>query len=243
MARLHNAEKGPCEGYEPETIRVFNAVLKEGDYAIICGAHQGYFASVCSALVGKAGRVFAFEPEPDNFAYLKETCGVTENVELFNFALGDRKTKAKFYINADNDGGHALWDISLNPFNVETREKHNTIDVEVNTLDELFADRDVSRLKLLMLDAEGSEHAIIRGGMETITNNDVPYIICEINTEALQHCGTSQMELRDAMTVNGYKAYWMEAGKVTDIGSDEWIVLSEGKPVVFNILFSRCGAV
>jgi hypothetical protein len=45
------------------------------------------------------------------------------------------------------------------------------------------------------------------------------------------------------MTVNGYKAYWMEAGKVTDIGSDEWIVLSEGKPVVFNILFSRCGAV
>jgi FkbM family methyltransferase len=243
MPRLWDEEMGPCEGYEPETVRVFNAVLKEGDYAIICGAHQGYFASVCSALVGKTGKVFAFEPDPKNFTYLKETCGGMGNVELFNFALGDRKTKAKFYINADNDGGHALWDISLNPFNVETKKKRETMDVDVNTIDDLFVGRDMSRLKLLMLDAEGSEHAIIRGGMEIITNNDVPYIVCEINHEALRHCGTSQMELRDAMAVNGYKAYWMEADKATDIGSDEWIVLSDKTPVVFNILFSRCGAV
>src|SRR5690606_10064538 len=96
--------------YEPETIRVMNAVLEEGDSVLIAGAHQGYFAEHCLNLGCK---VYAFEPEVTNFSIL-ESKVKGRNVELFNVALGDRKASAILYVNTDNDGGHALWDISLN---------------------------------------------------------------------------------------------------------------------------------
>jgi len=243
MARLWGEGTGPCEGYEPETVRVFNAVLKEGDKCIIAGAHQGYFASVCSRLVGKTGKVFAFEPEPKNFSMLSEACNIFGNVELFRCALGNRKAEATFFVNSDNDGGHALWDIGQNPYNVETKRDGIKLKVEVNTLDDLFGDRDMTGLKLLMLDAEGSEQAIIIGGTDIITDNDVPYIICEINDGALAACGTSQMILRDCMTVRGYRAYWMKEDGLQDIGRDEWIVKQKDKPIVFNVLFSKKGEV
>ena len=107
--------------YEPETTRIFDAVLKEGDSVIIAGAHQGYFVSYMANLVGKSGRVFAFEPEPKNFGILSETVKGLDNVEIFNFAIGDKKAKANFYVNSDNDGGHALWDVSTHPSNEKTR--------------------------------------------------------------------------------------------------------------------------
>ena len=237
-ARLWNAESGPAEGYEPETVRVFEKVLTAGDNVLVCGAHQGFFVRKCAELVGSTGRVFGFEPEPRNFALLTEKCGGMDNVTLFNCALGDREATAKFFVNADNDGGHALWDVSKNPFNVETQKEHRTIDVQVKTIDGLFED---VPFKLLMLDAEGSEHAILRGGINNMVDNEVPYIVCEINDAALRACGTSQMELREYLAFYGYKVFWLDRDKSVDIGRDEWRVTADGEAVIFNVLFSRKG--
>ena len=230
------------DGYEPETVRVFNALLKEGDEVLVCGAHQGYFVNLCSDLVGSTGRVFGYEPEPKNFSLLSEACEGLRNVDIFNFALGHKTVTAPFFINSDNDGGHALWDVSKHPYNVKSQRDRIAIKTQVHTIDELFADRDMSKLKLLMLDAEGSEHAIIKGGINTITDV-APYIICEINDPALEQCGTSQIGLRSYLSMYGYTGYWMDVDKCVDIGTEDWVVKVDGDPVVFNVLFSRRGKV
>ncbi len=241
--RLWNAVTGPAEGYEPGTVRAFNQILSEGDQVIIAGAHQGYFVGVCSRLVGKTGKVFGFEPEPKNFSILSDSVNGLDNVELFNFALGSKKAVLPFFFNSDNDGGHALWDVSKYVPNVESQKNPIVIQTEVKTIDDMFEDRDMSHLKLLMLDTEGSEHDILRGGINTIVDNELPYIICEINPPALHQCGTSQMELRNYLSVNGYSAYWLDLEKAVDIGRGEWGVEVNGGKVVFNILFSRRGKV
>lgn len=230
--------------YEPETTRVFDRILKDGDRVIICGAHQGYFVEYCSKLV-KSGRVFGFEAEPENFSLLLSKCGKLENVELFNFALGDREATAKLYINSDNDGGHALWDPSENPSNIKTKENPKVVPVEVKTIDSLFDGKDLSKLKLLMLDAEGSEHSIIKGGINTIVDAEVPYIICEINNFALRKCNTSQVSLRNYLSMYGFTGYVMNEEKVVDIGKDEVKAFVPGmeSEVVFNMLFSRRGKI
>jgi FkbM family methyltransferase len=232
--------------YEPETIRIFNAVLKEGDQVIVCGAHQGYFVSICSQRVGATGRVFGFEPEPGNFSLLKAKCGGLENVELFNFALGDREVTAKLYVNSDNDGGHALWNPADNPSNVKTKENPQIHSVEVKTIDGVFDGKDLSKLKLLMLDAEGSEHSIIKGGINAIVDNEVPFIITEINNYALSKCQTSQMSLRAYLSMYGFTGYVMNEDKVIDINPREEVkafIPNTEQEVVFNILFSRRGRV
>ena len=230
--------------YEPETLRVFDAVLKEGDSVIIAGAHQGYFVYYLSHLVGKTGKVYAFEPEAKNFAILSEKVIGLDNVEINNFALGERQASAKFYFNSDNDGGHALWDVSKNPNNTKSQANPKIENVEVKTIDSLFPGG-IENLKLLMLDAEGSEHSIIKGGVNTIADSETPYIICEINNFALNRCMTSQLSLRSYLSMYGYKPFVMNEKEVIDVGKDEVkaFIPDTDQEVVFNMLFSRQGKV
>ncbi len=230
--------------YEPETTRIFDAVLKEGDSVIIAGAHQGYFVSYMANLVGKSGRVFAFEPEPKNFGILSETVKGLDNVEIFNFAIGDKKAKANFYVNSDNDGGHALWDVSTHPSNEKTRANPQVLSIEVNTVDELYPDG-IPNLKLMMLDAEGAEPAIIKGAINTIVDSECPYIIAEINNGALKQCNTSQGTLRSYLSMYGFKGYMMNVDEVIEVGDNsvKAVVKDTDQEVVFNMLFSRRGKV
>lgn len=232
------------EAYEPETTRIFDAVLKEGDSVIIAGAHQGYFVSYMANLVGAAGRVFAFEPEPNNFGILSETVKGLDNVEIFNFAIGDKKAKANFYVNSDNDGGHALWDVSTHPSNEKTRANPKVLSIEVNTVDDLYPDG-IPNLKLMMLDAEGAEPAIIKGAINTIVDSECPYIITEINNGAMKQCNTSQGTLRSYLSMYGFKGYMMNVDEVIEVGDNsvKAVVKDTDQEVVFNMLFSRRGKV
>jgi FkbM family methyltransferase len=228
--------------YEPGTVRIFDAVLKEGNQVVIAGAHQGYFAVHCAGLVGDTGKVLAFEPEPTNRGILTKATEGLRNVEVFPYALGDRAANAQFYINADNDGGHALWDVGIHTLNEKTRANPQVINVEVKTVDELFPDG-ISRLKLMMLDAEGSELAIIKGAINTIVDVRCPYIITEINNTALKQCGTSQETLRGYLSMYGYTGYVMSDTEVVEAGKARLRAMVGDSEVVFNMLFSMCGAV
>lgn len=224
--------------YEPETIRVMNAVLEEGDSVLIAGAHRGYFAEHCLNLGCK---VYAFEPEATNFSILKSKVE-GRNVELFNVALGDRKASAILYVNTDNDGGHALWDISLNKDNIKSKEDHILQNTIVETIDSLFPSG-IDRLKLILLDAEGSELSILKGAINTIVDSDIEYIICEINEFALRNANASQKTLRSYLSMYGFQSYIMKEDEVAKAGDTNVVAKVNDKNVVFNMLFSRAGAI
>ena len=236
----------PFDGsYEPETQRIFRKVLKEGDQCVVAGAHRGFFASLAASMVGPSGQVYAFEPELNNFMELVTNTGEFGNVQRFNFALCDRDRMAPFFINKDNDGGHALFDVRCFKNNVLTMADPQTYEVQVKRLDDVLGDEDMSRLKLCLFDVEGAEHSVLKGAINTITDNNVPYIICEINNPALEKCHTSQKELRSYMAMYGYKTYLIEPHKTTEIaaGSDVMARVDEHTETVFNVLFSRRGPV
>ena len=52
--------------YEPAMTKAFVESIKEDDVVYDIGSHVGYHALLVSVLVGKSGRVFAFEPNPRN---------------------------------------------------------------------------------------------------------------------------------------------------------------------------------
>ena len=229
--------------YEPETRSLVGRILKEGDSFLVAGAHQGMYASYAASLVGPEGTVYAFEPQKENYAILEEAVKDFGNVKTYNCALGDRvRAGALLYINKDNSGGSALWDVSQHPCNLKTKADPSTELIHVTTIDTVLDD---VPLKLILLDAEGSEHAILKGGINTIVDNDVPYIICEINNHAMRQCRTNQISLRSFMAMYGYKCFVITADGLKEPDPQKVTSLrdEEGTEYIFNVLFSRKGKI
>ena len=232
------------DDYEIETRQIMAKVLKEGDSFLIAGAHQGGLSAYAAALVGPTGTVYGFEPEKDNYSILTETVKPFGNVKTYPYALGDRDSEAALFINKDNSGGHSLFDVGKHPDNVKTRENPSFEMVAVKTVDSFLEDEDLSRLKLILFDMEGAELSALRGAINTIVDNEVPYIITEINDFALQQCNSTQMSLRGFMDMYGYECFVITSEGCKDTNKKTMITCeADGKPVVFNVLFSRKGKV
>src|SRR5690348_7565067 len=56
--------------YEEGTTNIFERLLKEGMAVVDVGANLGYYALLAARLVGESGKVYAFEPDPTNYALL-----------------------------------------------------------------------------------------------------------------------------------------------------------------------------
>ncbi|HUE96342.1 MAG TPA: FkbM family methyltransferase [Longimicrobiaceae bacterium] len=223
--------------YEPETSTFFAGALRPGDTFIDIGTHVGYFSLLAAALVGPSGRVISFEPEAENYRRLKLHVAMNRfgHVEAVNAAVGDSPGSAQLFVNQDNDGGHALWDVGAHPFNVRSRNQQTTAEVEVTSLDHYLRDRDLGSLKLIKIDTEGSEHRILQGARETLTRFRVPFVVAEINEFALQQMGTSGMELRAWMEELGYETFVFLPGEtnLVRLRLDQTVQSNH----VYNLLF------
>jgi FkbM family methyltransferase len=148
-------------------------IVQPGGVAIDVGANQGFFAYAFAAM---AGRVEAFEPNPDYAAFAQRMLGGRARVHAV--ALSNRMGRAEFVVPVSEQGmalhlGGALAGLGA------TVEKTMRFEVEVRTLDS-YAFSDV---RVIKIDVEGSEMHVLEGARETI-GRDRPVLIVELLTGA-----------------------------------------------------------
>jgi FkbM family methyltransferase len=227
--------------YEPDTSTLLTSVLRDGDTFVDVGTHVGFFSSLAASLVGSEGRVVSFEPEARNFGQLNDHVALNgfSNIDRVNAAVGAEEGQAEFWVNADNDGGHALWNVGKHGYNQLSRERENRQVVPVTTLDLHFSKSSARAPKLIKIDAEGCELSVLRGAKALLTQG-VPYVICEINHFALEQMGTTEAELRAFMAAHGYQTNALnpETGEIVPLRPDQRVVSSN----VFNLLFTHTTA-
>ncbi|PZA18711.1 FkbM family methyltransferase, partial [Modestobacter versicolor] len=110
--------------------------------------------------------------------------------------MADRSGTAIFHICPDNEGESSLLGA----------DGGESCQVQVTCLDDLFRDRLPARPRLLKMDAEGVEPAILRGGRRWFDEQGPDMVICEINRGALASAGAGEMEIRDFFAARGYRA-------------------------------------
>ena len=220
---------------EPETIAVVSALLGPGDTFFDIGAHVGYFTLLAAEFVGQTGRVYAFEPERENYLHVLSHIALNrfENVIPFHWAVGEKSSVVDFYFNKDNDGGHALWDPGRHPFNKQSRESVSKSQVFRIKLDDLFAGASPGAAKLIKIDTEGNETNILRGAQNFLRSARVPAVIAEVNPFGLEQLGSNEREMRELMAGLGYVPYLLLREKPTRLAADQYFS-SQG---VFNLLF------
>jgi FkbM family methyltransferase len=162
---------GRFQTLEPE-FALLSTWIRDGDWVIDVGANVGHYTAELSRLVGPTGRVIAVEPIPTTFALLAaNVCHFQyRNVTLLNAAITDRCDLVGMSVPKVADGKYLA------------HITGGTADREVLglALDELDLPR---KIRLMKIDVEGHELAVLRGS-ERILTEDQPMLIVEVTANA-----------------------------------------------------------
>lgn len=135
---------------------------KSGDVAIDGGACNGLITVVLSLIVGKSGRVIAFEPDSENFENLErniKSYGI-KNVILINKGLFSRSDEMNFY------GKGFLGSF----FNVNNQKSF--VVAKIARLDDEIERIGIKKVNFIKMDIEGSEIEAVEGAEKTLRNSD-----------------------------------------------------------------------
>lgn len=151
-------------------------------------------------MTGSRGCVYAFEPDPTNYAILRKNVGLIPSaaeVRTFNIAIGDGRQKGTLFLSPINRGDHNLF---------AHHENRDSISIDIRTLDELLLGR--KRLPtLLKSDTQGSEARVLRGAGKLLGQGWRPDMILEFWPYGLHGTGDDAGALWRQLDALGYATY------------------------------------
>ena len=165
---------------ERSTENAVRASASEGSVVYDVGAHIGTVAFGTARLVGEAGRVVAFDADPDNVASLREGCrlnGFEGRLQVVHAAVWSRSTihgiAFRRGANRLSHGGVAA------DGHRPVRADGPLITVPAVTLDD-FVGSQGPVPDVVKVDVEGGEYEVLRGGA-TLFSRNRPRIIVEVH--------------------------------------------------------------
>lgn len=189
--------------HEPFETEIIEKHVKPGDVVVDVGANIGYYTLIFARLVGKEGRVFAFEPDPDNFALLKKNVEVNgyKNVIIEQKAVSDKSGQIKLYLNPENVGMHRIY---------RSNYAHESIQVESITLDDYFNNFD-RKIDLVKMDIEGAEISAFKGMRSLAQNNPDLKIVTEFVPAFISEFNYKSEDFLELLAQSGFILYEIDS--------------------------------
>lgn len=197
--------------YEPDVSLAMCRIVEEGDVVIDVGANAGFFTSLLAVLVGPSGRVVSFEPGENNIPRLKGNIALNKltNVSLIEQPASEAPGDITFFINSDDSGGNALWDVGTYPGNVKSAAAPQSVTLRATTIAAEMARLGLQAPKLIKIDVEGAELQVLRGAESLLVDRKTPFVIAEYHPFGLAKMGENPEALRAFMEGLGYSTFAM----------------------------------
>jgi FkbM family methyltransferase len=185
--------------YESAETELVKNQINKGDIVVDMGANVGYYTLIFAGLVGKNGKVFAFEPDRDNFALLSKNVKENkfDNVILVNKAVSDKNGKTKLYLSEENKGDHRIYD---------SGENRDSVMVDVVCLND-FLNEYKHKIDFIKMDIQGAEGNAIKGMTNFIENNKKIKILTEFWPIGLSSFNFNPKEFLEILEDYGFNFY------------------------------------
>lgn len=162
--------------------------IRPGDIVVDIGANIGYYTLLAAQRVGDTGRVYAFEPDPSNFALLERNVGLNgfTNVVLEQKAVSDAPGVLRLYFSHSNSGDHRI-------FQPEGEDRAFE-EVPAVTLDGYFEGREES-VDFVKVDTQGAEGKILAGMSGLVERSPDLVMAVEFSPRHLAGIGSEPTEV------------------------------------------------
>jgi len=193
--------------YEPHVSRCLAAIIGPGQTFLDVGAHVGYHSYFAAGLVGAAGAVYSFEPDPALFERLSRNLSTFSWAHPQNTAVWRSTTTLEFErsFSPSESGWGAL--TAVRDFS-----KGEHIRINAIRLDEWESTARPPSIDAVKMDAEVSELSILAGA-ETTLQKFRPAILAEISAPLLRQAGSSASALVAELERLRYRTFVIEYGR------------------------------
>lgn len=172
---------------EPDTIRWIASFESERTLLDV-GANVGMYTVL--AAVTRAARVYAFEPESQNYAVLNANIaanGLSDRVLAYPLALSDRAQLDRLFLSEFSAGGSCHSFGEQVGFDLKPRRAAFAQGCFSATIDQLIESGSMPVPDYIKIDVDGIEHKVIDGARRTLQNPKVKEILIELNTHLVEH--------------------------------------------------------
>ncbi|MGH9692103.1 MAG: FkbM family methyltransferase [Candidatus Acidiferrales bacterium] len=162
--------------HEPWIQDLLKSELRPGDCYYDVGAHTGFFSIIASRLVGRSGRIVAFEPDPTNAAGLRANIarnGITQ-IAVIQAAVWSSPGEVTFERASDASNrtqGHVT--SMMDP-------RLAQISVPAVRLDDIVFEARNPAPHLIKMDVEGAEWGALQGASRLLSEVK-PKLLCEVH--------------------------------------------------------------
>ena len=178
--------------YELDKQVLFTKELKPEMVVYDIGANVGYYTLLASTLVTNEGKVYSFEPFPENVAYLNKHLELNKisNVSVIEKAISNQNGKLKFEIGENNSVGKI--------------SDTGTIVVETISIDD-FIKQGYPKPDVIKMDIEGAEYVALTGAHHLLKSNKPIIFLATHSPELRTNCLNLLFEYGYRITCIGNK--------------------------------------
>jgi len=187
--------------YEEKVIKLIRSNLKKGDIVCDIGAHIGYHTLVMSKAVGNRGKVYAFEPDTENFNTLNLNLILNNitNVISIQKAVSNKEGNTKLYKNPNNRSDNRI---------LTYQDGFSSEVVETTSLDKYFDN--APKLDFVKMDIQGAEALAVDGMKNIIKKNNDLKMIMEFRPSGNK---SSSLKFLNNLDVNNFNVYYIDEEK------------------------------
>jgi FkbM family methyltransferase len=190
--------RGVTESYEPEVWHLLMKEVRLADVVADVGGFIGLYAIALARRVGDAGKVIAFEPDPDNFTVLRrhvELNRVGSRIQLIPAAVSQSEGLVAFSVGGSESS------LGNGPGQR----------IEVNSV-RLDSAVPTGRVDILKIDVEGFEEHVLQGAARLLSDPQrrPRVIFIEVHPYAWKIAGTSSESLLGVLRAHGYRAFHVD---------------------------------
>lgn len=188
--------------YEPCETRFCLSRLREGDVVLDIGANIGYYTVLFARRVGPSGHVFAFEPEPNNFALLTKNVQMNgyTNVTLVNKAVSNTNGRLRLFISQGNNADHRVYD---------SQDGRDCVEVESVRVDDYLADFTRS-INFIKMDIQGAVYSAAQGMTSLLRKNPDIVLVTEFWPLGILRAGSEPRAFLELLRDLGFAMYWID---------------------------------
>ena len=174
--------------------QLLRETIRPGMTVVDLGANIGIYSLFFASLVGPAGRVYSFEPSPENFSKLAASVRGRSNVVGVPAAAGERSKEMALYLSDSLNVDHRSY--------ATGGEERRSIAIRCVALDDYFpAGTPVDFIKA---DIQGFELSALEGAKRLLADNPAVKLLLEFSPYLLTASGTSPHALLDFLTSRGF---------------------------------------